>query len=394
MGSTSLTYLYDLSGRVVAEDNGTSWGPGYVYVGHQLLALYSGGTSGATYFVHADHLGSSRVLTAMNQSVYDKPDYLPFGEQIAGDTATSHKFTGYPRDADTGLDYASARYYGSRLGRFLTPDPLGMGAAELTNPQSLNQYAYVGDNPTNMTDPGGTDWSVSFDLGGLGGGGGDCIWCELPPSIPQIGGGLPGMGGGIPGISMPGGDGCDFIACGLHADSFYTTSNGSIIGQENGELGPCMWWGIVMGPCTDSYWNSIKGKWQPTKPAPTPDQQKIKDISNALAPLGKLSDCAGNAAVSNFVPFGDKMVDGPKTRLDGTQKGTDAVEKVESVASHSEKLSRVLNQAELPNIAEKVAQYGPEVAEAAGRLAPLGYAVGAGRAAAQTYACYNNGQKW
>jgi RHS repeat-associated protein len=190
VGSTTLTYLYDLSGRVVAEDNGTSWGPGYVYMGSQLLALYSQGT---TYFVHADHLGSSRVLTAMNQSVYDKPDYLPFGEQIAGDTGTSHKFTGYPRDADTGLDYASARYYGSRLGRFLSPDPLGMGASNSTNPQSLNQYAYVGNNPTNLTDPGGMDWcDILCGIGGgIGGGpiipGPSCDWCgetAPPPSLP------------------------------------------------------------------------------------------------------------------------------------------------------------------------------------------------------------------
>jgi RHS repeat-associated protein len=209
VGSATLTYLYNLSGKVVAEDNGTSWGPGYVYLGSQLLALYTGGT---TYFVHADHLGSSRVLTAMNKSVYDKPDYLPYGEQIAGDTGTSHKFTGYPRDADTGLDYASARYYGSRLGRFLTPDPLGMGAADATNPQSLNQYVYVGDNPTNVTDPEGTDWG---DGGGWGLGGGGCDWdpscfgvsIPSPISLPDP--------FGIKNFPMPG-MGCDWgcIPCG------------------------------------------------------------------------------------------------------------------------------------------------------------------------------------
>jgi len=159
----------------------------------------------------------------------------------------------------------------------------------LTNSQSLNQYAYVGDNPTNVTDPSGMD--VSFDFGGFGGGGGDCLWCEWGGSggIPPIsGGGLPGMGGGFPGL---GGSGCDFIACGISGSgggaNGFTNVNGNIIGDENGEQGPCLWWGPVTGPCRDSFWNSITGKWQPDKPAPTPDQQKIGAVGNALAPLGK-----------------------------------------------------------------------------------------------------------
>jgi len=235
VGSTSLTYLYDLSGKVVAEDNGTSWGPGYVYMGNQLLALYSGGT---TYFVHADHLGSSRVLTAMNKSVYDKPDYLPYGEQIAGDTATSHKFTGYPRDADTGLDYASARYYGSRLGRFLTPDPSGMGAADLTNPQSLNQYAYVGDDPVNATDPSGMDPCGDFVACGDGGFGGGIF--GPPPTIPNWTGiNLPGIGGYNP-WNLPGAGSinqCDFVECGLTYDPSTDPSADPASGGANADPG-------------------------------------------------------------------------------------------------------------------------------------------------------------
>lgn len=42
------------------------------------------------------------------------------------------------------------RYYVPEKGRWLTPDPL---AGDITNPQSLNRYAYVMNNPTNFVDP-------------------------------------------------------------------------------------------------------------------------------------------------------------------------------------------------------------------------------------------------
>jgi RHS repeat-associated protein len=127
----------------------------------QLIAEY---TAGTTYFVHKDHLGSTRLMTKVDGTVYDSMDYLPFGEQIAGGTGTSHKFTGKERDAETastsggtdGLDNSQARYLGSRFGRFLSPDPENAGASP-TNPQSWNMYAYVLNNPLILIDPTGME---------------------------------------------------------------------------------------------------------------------------------------------------------------------------------------------------------------------------------------------
>ena len=65
-------------------------------------------------------------------------------------------FTGQARDAEIGLDYFQARYYGAAFGRFTSPDP-GNAGADLSNPQSWNGYAYVGNNPLNSTDPTGFD---------------------------------------------------------------------------------------------------------------------------------------------------------------------------------------------------------------------------------------------
>jgi RHS repeat-associated protein len=59
-----------------------------------------------------------------------------------------HKFTGKERDPESGLDNFEARYYGSSLGRFMSPDPDNAGA-DLLAPQSWNAYSYVLNNPLN-----------------------------------------------------------------------------------------------------------------------------------------------------------------------------------------------------------------------------------------------------
>ncbi|MGC2656764.1 MAG: RHS repeat-associated core domain-containing protein [Bryobacteraceae bacterium] len=65
-------------------------------------------------------------------------------------------FTRKERDTESGLDFFGARYYGSPLGRFNSPDPENAGA-DSTNPQSWNGYSYVLNNPLTNTDPDGTD---------------------------------------------------------------------------------------------------------------------------------------------------------------------------------------------------------------------------------------------
>jgi RHS repeat-associated protein len=143
---------------------------GYLYFAGQLLAQYSNST---TYFIHKDHLGSTRLLTAMDKSVNDSMDYLPFGEQIAGSTGTTHKFTSKERDPESGLDNFDARFDSSTLGRFMSPDPSNFGA-DPTIPQSWNAYAYVLNNPTNAIDPYGLDCVYANADGSASVKSGDC----------------------------------------------------------------------------------------------------------------------------------------------------------------------------------------------------------------------------
>ncbi len=64
------------------------------------------------------------------------------------------RHTGKERDTESGNDYFGARYYASSMGRFMSPDAFG---GHYTNPQTLNRYAYVTNNPLRYTDPTGND---------------------------------------------------------------------------------------------------------------------------------------------------------------------------------------------------------------------------------------------
>jgi len=83
---------------------------------------------------------------------------LPFGDWLTcsggADSSPMH-FNGKEHDAETGLENFGARYDSSSLGRFLTPDwssdPEAVPYAKLGNPQSLNLYAYVQNNPVKGT---------------------------------------------------------------------------------------------------------------------------------------------------------------------------------------------------------------------------------------------------
>jgi RHS repeat-associated protein len=127
----------------------------------------SGALYRETFWLVADHLGTPRMVVDKSGSLagVKRHDYLPFGEELftgQGGRSTAQgynsidnvrqKFTGYERDGETGLHYAHARYYANAQGRFISPDSFGGSA---NNPQSLNLYSYVRDNPLRYVDPTG-----------------------------------------------------------------------------------------------------------------------------------------------------------------------------------------------------------------------------------------------
>ena len=65
-------------------------------------------------------------------------------------------FTGKQHDSESNLDDFDARYYSSQWGRFISADwsavPAPVPYANLANPQTLNLYAIVADNPDTFAD--------------------------------------------------------------------------------------------------------------------------------------------------------------------------------------------------------------------------------------------------
>ncbi|MBS1795776.1 MAG: RHS repeat-associated core domain-containing protein [Acidobacteria bacterium] len=118
-----------------------------------------------------DHLGSPRINTDENGVVTARHDYQPFGEEIQrtsyGADSVRKQFTSYERDNETELDFAQARMYSSKLGRFTAVDPIQVTPTRMNDPQQFNAYIYVRNNPFSYTDPTGeekeaTDF-VTFD---------------------------------------------------------------------------------------------------------------------------------------------------------------------------------------------------------------------------------------
>jgi RHS repeat-associated protein len=170
-------------GTVTATQTGTNY-----YFGRKLIKNAGG-------YVGADRLGSIGK-------------YYPYGqEKPSATTNGTEKFTGYFRDAETGLDYAHQRYHNPGTGRFMTPDPylaMSTGAADPSNPGGWNRYAYAQGDPIKYKDPNGAivcDPSTNDNCeAGYFLSAEDCIAnpdaCTAEDWGTYIGGGFGGGGGG------------------------------------------------------------------------------------------------------------------------------------------------------------------------------------------------------
>jgi RHS repeat-associated protein len=172
--AAGVNYTYDGDGQRVEKSSGTLYwyGPGgevldetdlkgnltseYVYFNGRRIARRN--ASGSVYYYAGDFLGSARAMvTSSGAKCYDA-DFYPFGGErdLTNTCPQNYKFTGKERDTETGNDYFGARYYASNFGRFLSPDwsaiPAPVPYANLTNPQTLNLYAIVRDNPETFAD--------------------------------------------------------------------------------------------------------------------------------------------------------------------------------------------------------------------------------------------------
>ncbi len=178
-GAVTTKYLYDAEGRRVAKLSGATVtneylfdtdgsqqielnGSGAVlhtnlYAGGKLIATYNGTN---TYFHFTDWLGTRRYEANSAGAQTEICTNLPFGDSqscTGTPDATEHHFTGKEHDTESNLDYFGARYYASSVGRFVSADLKLLALRHLLNPQKINRYAYVLNNPLALIDPDGQE---------------------------------------------------------------------------------------------------------------------------------------------------------------------------------------------------------------------------------------------
>lgn len=151
-GSSNTQILYSQMGKT-AIMSGQTLTKAYVYLPGGGTAIY--GSSGPTYYRHADWLGSSRLTSTPSRSAYSDLAYAPFGEQYTKAGTADPSFAGMNSDTNSTLCDTVFRKYGPSQGRWISPDTGGLAVVDATNPQTWNRYAYVTNNPLARVDPFG-----------------------------------------------------------------------------------------------------------------------------------------------------------------------------------------------------------------------------------------------
>jgi RHS repeat-associated protein len=145
--------VYAPSGFKLALMSGQTLKKSFVPLPSGAQAVYN--SSGLAYYRHPDWLGSSRLASTPSRTIYADVAYAPFGESYNSSGNVDLSFTGQNQDTISGLYDFPQREYSPVQGRWISPDPLGIGAVKITNPQTWNRYAYVHNNPLGMIDPNG-----------------------------------------------------------------------------------------------------------------------------------------------------------------------------------------------------------------------------------------------
>jgi RHS repeat-associated protein len=167
-GGYETYYFYGLDGKVIGEYK-VGWccgSYGTMQLNRVTESAYFGGKN-VWPAVARDRLGSVRG----NASAANRP----YGENYSAQNTDG--FATYYQDSSSGLNYADQRYYAAQYGRFNTPDRYKASVGS-SDPGSWNRYGYVGNDPVNYMDQGGTERNLVDDdpspiyAGGIGACGG------------------------------------------------------------------------------------------------------------------------------------------------------------------------------------------------------------------------------
>jgi RHS repeat-associated protein len=190
VGSTATEYYYFGTQLLATRDPSSGQWTDYVYVGSHLIAEHPGTETAAPIYRIGDHLDSLAQNTDAAGNILGANDFSPYGDLVSSSAPDRLLFTQHERDTENFTDSTLYRQYASVQGRWLSPDPYD-GSYDLTDPQSLNRYAYLSGRPLASVDSLGLLQDGGFP-GDSGGGG----WGSLP-SFPDIWSFF-GGGGGAP----------------------------------------------------------------------------------------------------------------------------------------------------------------------------------------------------
>jgi RHS repeat-associated protein len=165
-GGATATFLYDGDAKRVKGTVGTTttYYVGDYYerdAGGMVKQYYSiGGVRVAMKentilrYLLSDHLGSTALNVSQALVKDSEVRYYAFGSDrfTSGTMPTTYRYTGQRAEQGIGLYYYNARWYDAVLGRFAQADTI---VPQPGNPQSLNRYSYVLNNPLRFLDPTG-----------------------------------------------------------------------------------------------------------------------------------------------------------------------------------------------------------------------------------------------
>ena len=175
-GASSVHFIHDQFGRLIAEHDGASGAPlrEYVWLGLMPVAFvdHSSG-SAVTYYIHVDQVMTPQKLTDGSGAVVWDRVQDPFGVEVSatGSLTQTLRFPGQYADIETNLHQNWNRDYDPSLGRYVQSDPIGLIGG-------INTYAYVEGNPLTGVDPMGLKMGLAERLSNL--------IKNLPPARSQI----------------------------------------------------------------------------------------------------------------------------------------------------------------------------------------------------------------
>jgi len=183
IASNGVQYLYDALNQRVDKVGGPNPGE-TIYFGGRPIALWNTSTHAWTDLIWAgareiatvpgtqtatptfrllDHEGSLVMTTDASGNVTGSNVLSPYGQTISSNTSDAYSYASLNKDTEYGGDAATFRNYSESQLRWTRPDPYN-GSYNPSNPQSMNRYTYVMDNPLALTDPSGLD--CVYDEGG------------------------------------------------------------------------------------------------------------------------------------------------------------------------------------------------------------------------------------